>query len=69
MSRHASRTITWNAPANGMASSAATKPPNSPPTQSPSEAATSTETSTSSGEMRTVLDMMTGLSMWFSSCV
>ena len=69
MSRQASRTITWNAPAAGMASSAATKPPNRPPIQSPSEAATSTETSTSSGEMRTVLDMMTGLSTWFSICV
>ena len=36
---------------------------------SPIDAPTSTETSTSSGEMRTVLDMMTGLSTWFSNCV
>ena len=66
VSRHSSVAITWPAPAVGMASSAATKPPKNPPIQLPMDAATRIDTSTSSGLIRTVLLMITGLSMWFS---
>ena len=69
VARHASRTITWSAPAAGIESSAATNPPNRPPTHDPIDAPTRTEMRTSSGLMRTVLLMMTGFSTWFSNCV
>src|ERR1700749_1941579 len=63
-----SLTSTCSAPAAGMASRAATNPPNSPPTRLPSDAPTSTAISTSSGLILTVLDMITGFRMWFSTC-
>src|SRR5215467_10241352 len=59
-------TMTWIAPAAGMASNAATKPPNTPPIQLPIDAATRIDISTSSGLMRTVLLMITGFRTWFS---
>ena len=66
VSRQISTTITCSAPAAGIDSRAATKPPKMPPTHAPIDAPTSTDSSTRSGDMRTVLDMMIGLSAWFS---
>ena len=68
VARHISRTITCSAAAQGMESKAATNPPNNPPTQSPIDVPNSTASKTSSGSTFTVLLMISGFRMWFSSC-
>ena len=62
-------TMTWMAPAAGMASSAPTNAPKIPPIQLPMSPPIRMDSSTSSGLTRTVRLITIGFSTWFSSWV